>query len=169
MDLEPRSWHPLSKEWSGISWIGRLRQSTCSLTSPGHVVPGHWADARWCWQHVGLAQREPQAWLHRQCPPPRAAGMTASILHAPLPPPQRTTQQATEAFWVSGRFASAAGPTGCVDTLGMRESATDRSQVSCLISWVHGDAIYRDVTNQQDCRLGAGVWTFICISFLWLL
>lgn len=42
----------------------------------------------------------------------------------PLPsptPPQRTTQQATEACWVSGRFASAAGPTGCVDRLGMRE------------------------------------------------
>ena len=59
MDLGPWSRYPLSKERRGISWIGHVRQSTCSLTSPGHMVPGHWEGARWCWQHVGLVQREP--------------------------------------------------------------------------------------------------------------
>lgn len=49
------------------------------------------------------------------------------------------------------------------------KSVTDSSQVSGLISWVHGDAVYRDVPNRRECRLGAGVPAFTCTGFLWLL
>lgn len=156
----------------GMEWhllIGHLRQSTCSLTSPGHVGPGHRAGARWCWQHVGLAQREPQAWHHGQRPPPGAAGMTASILHPPLPlhrGPHSKPRKLAECL------ADLPLQQGLQDVLTdwvWGKSVTDSSQVSCLISWVHGDAIYQDVTNQQDCGLGAGVRTFIWTSFLWLL
>lgn len=38
------------------------------------------------------------------------------------------------------------------------KSVTDSSQVSGLISWVHGDAIYWDVPNRRECKLGARSW-----------
>lgn len=63
---------------------------------------------------------------------PRTAASTSSswndCFHPPCspPPPQRTTQQAVGASWVSGRFACAAGRTGCADRLGVREKCYRR-------------------------------------------